>query len=97
MAQLVRHLALAQVMISWFVSLSPASGSVLMGQSQEPALDSVSRSLSAPPPQHTHPLMLCLSLKNKHLKNFFRPFLFIKFLKLLQVEIHSMPRYHLLG
>ena len=55
-------------MISWFLSSSPASGSVLAAQSLEPvsvltaqslerALDSVSPSLSALPP-----LMLCLSV-----------------------------------
>ena len=36
----VGHLTLAQVMISWFVSLSPKSGSVLTAQGLEPALDS---------------------------------------------------------
>ena len=36
----------AQVMISWLVGLSPASGSVLTPQRLEPALDSVSVSLS---------------------------------------------------
>ena len=50
----------AQVMISWSVSSSPASGSVLTAQSLEPALDSVSPSLSAPPP-----FMLCPSLSQK--------------------------------
>ena len=40
---------LAQVMISQFVSSSPTSGSVPMAQSLEPALDSVSPSLSALP------------------------------------------------
>ena len=51
----------AQVMISRPVSSSPASGSVLTAQSLEPASDSVSPSLSAPPL-----LMLCLSsVKNK--------------------------------
>ena len=49
---------LAQVMISHSVSSSPASGPVLTAQSLEPALDSVSPSLSAPPP-----LMLCLQNK----------------------------------
>ena len=48
----------AQVMISQFVGLSPTSGSVLTAQSLEPALDSVSPSLAAPPP-------LALCLKNK--------------------------------
>ena len=48
---------LAQLMSSWFVSWSLTSGSVLTTQSLEPASDSVSPSLSAPPP-----LMLCLSL-----------------------------------
>ena len=51
---------LAQVVISWFVGLSPALGSVLIAQSLEPASDSVSPFLSVPPL-----LMLCLCLKNK--------------------------------
>ena len=59
-AQLVKRLTSAQVMISWFVSSSPASGSVPPAQSLEPASDSVFPSLSAPP----HPF----SLKNKHEK-----------------------------
>ena len=57
MAQLVKRPTSAQVMISRFVSLSPASGSVLMAQSLEPVSDSVSPSLSDPPP-----FMLCLSV-----------------------------------
>ena len=57
MALSVQHPTSAQVMISQFVGSSPASGSVLMAQSLEPALDAVSPSLSAPPP-----LMLALSL-----------------------------------
>ena len=48
MAQLVGRPTSAQVMISWLVSSSPVSGSVLTAQSLEPALDSVSPSLSAP-------------------------------------------------
>ena len=61
-AQSVQHPTAAQVMISRFLSSSPASGSLLTAQSLEPASDSVSFSLSAPPL-----LMLCLSpsLKNK--------------------------------
>ena len=59
-AQSVGRPTSAQVMISWFVGLSPASGSVLTAQSLEPASDSASPSLSASPP-----LVLCLSLKNK--------------------------------
>ena len=64
-AQSVKHPTSAQVMISWFVSLSPASGSVLTAQSPEPVSDSVSPSLSAPP---SLTLSLCLSLSkiNKH-------------------------------
>ena len=50
----------AQVMISWLVSSSPVSGSVLTAQNLEPALDSVSPSLSAPAL-----LKLCLSLSQK--------------------------------
>ena len=49
-----------QVMISQFVGSSPTSGSVLTAWSLEPALDSVSPSLSAPPQ-----LTLCLSLCQK--------------------------------
>ena len=46
-AQLVEHPTSAQVMISQSVSSSRASGSVLIAWSLEPALDSVSPSLSA--------------------------------------------------
>ena len=56
-AQLVKPLTSAQVMISQFVSLNPASGSVLTAQGLKLALDSVSPSLSAPPM-----LMFSLSL-----------------------------------
>ena len=49
MAQSVKHLTSAQVMISWVVGLSPALGSVLTARSLEPASDSVCVSLSAPP------------------------------------------------
>ena len=56
-AQLVPRPTSAQVTISWFMSLSPTSGSVLTAQSLDPASDSVSPSLSAPP----H-LMLCPSV-----------------------------------
>ena len=59
-AQSVKHPTSAQVTISWSVSLSPESGSGLMAQSLEPVSDSVSPSLSAPPP-----FMLCLSLSQK--------------------------------
>ena len=62
MTQLVERPILAQVMISWFVSSSPTSGSVLTVQSLESASDSVSSSLSAP----TLLLFcLCLSKMNK--------------------------------
>ena len=64
-AQSVEHPTSAQVMILRFVGSSPASGSVLTARSLEPASDSVSPSLSAPPP-----LAFCLSLSlpkiNKH-------------------------------
>ena len=61
-AQSVKHLTLAQVMISQFMSSSPMSGSVLTAQSLEPTSASVSPPLSTPPL-----LMLCvsLSLNNK--------------------------------
>ena len=57
-----KHRTSAQVMVSKFLGLSPASGSVLTAQSLEPALGSVSPSLYVPPPLT---LCLCLSLKNK--------------------------------
>ena len=41
-AQLVKLPTSAQVMISWFMSSSPVSGSMLTAQSLEPASDSVS-------------------------------------------------------
>ena len=56
-AQSVERQTSAQVMISQFVSSSPASGSVLTAQSLGPASDSVYPSLSVPPP-----LMFSLSL-----------------------------------
>ena len=59
-AQSVKRPTSAQVTISQSASSSPASGSGLMAQSLEPASDSVSPSLSAPPP-----FMLCLSLSQK--------------------------------
>ena len=62
-AQSVKRPTLAQVMISWFVSSSPTSGSVLTAQSLEPASDSVSPPLSDPPM-----LILCLWIINKCLK-----------------------------
>ena len=67
--QSVKHPTLARVMILLFSRSSPRSGSVLTAQNLEPALDSLSPSLSAPPL-----LMLCLSLSkmNKHLKKFFK-------------------------
>ena len=56
-AQSVKRPTSAQVMISRSVSSSPAVGSVLTAQSLEPVSDSVSPSLSDPPP-----FVLCLSL-----------------------------------
>ena len=64
MAQLVKRLTSAQLMISQFMSLSPMLGSVLTAQSLEPSLDSVSPSLSAPAP-FARVLSLYLSKINK--------------------------------
>ena len=50
----------AQLMLSWFMSLSLASDSVLTARSLEPASDSVSPFFCAPPP-----LALCLCLSQK--------------------------------
>ena len=63
MAQLVKGLNLAQVMMSQLMDSSPALGSVLTAQSLEPASDSVFPSLSALP---LLMLYLSLSLKNKY-------------------------------
>ena len=54
-AQSVKRPTSAQVMISRSVSSSPTSDSVLTAQSLDPALDSVTPSLSAP-----SPFTLCL-------------------------------------
>ena len=59
MAQSIEHPTSAQVVISWFVTSSPVSGSVLTAhQSLEPALYSVSLLSPSAPPL----LILCLSL-----------------------------------
>ena len=63
MAQLVNLLTWAHVMISLFMGLGPASSSVLTTQSLEPASDSVSPSLSAPPL-----LAVCFSLSKIKIK-----------------------------
>ena len=61
-AQSVGHLTSAQVMISRFVSSSPASGSVLTARGLE-LLRILCLALSlCPSPAHT--LSVCLSLKN---------------------------------
>ena len=67
-AQSVGRLTSAQVMISLLVGSSPKSGSVLTHQSLEPVSDSVSPSLSAPPPTHTLSLCLYLLKINKYFK-----------------------------
>ena len=67
-AQSVKRLTLAQVMISRFVGLSPALGFVVTARSLEPASDSVFLFL-CPSPAHT--LSLCVSKINKTLKTFF--------------------------
>ena len=65
MALSVKRPTSAQVLTSQFVGLSPVLGSVLTAQSLEPASDSVTPPLSAPPM-----LILCpaLSIINKHKK-----------------------------
>ena len=61
-AQLVKRLTSAQVMISWLVSSSSMWGSVLRAQSLEPVSGSVSPSLLLPL-RHASPVSL--ALKNK--------------------------------
>ena len=63
----VKCLTPARVMISQFVISSPALGSVLTAQNLEPASDSVSLSVSAPPPL-VFSLFLSLSNTYKHRK-----------------------------
>ena len=63
MAQAVKHLALAQVMISQFMSSSPTLGCVLTAQSLEPASDSVSPFLGHSPACTLSPF---LSEVNEH-------------------------------
>ena len=58
--QSVKHPTSAQVTFSWYGSSSPASGSVLTAQSLKTVSDSVSPTLSDPPP-----FTLCLSLSQK--------------------------------
>ena len=65
-AQSVEVPTLAQVMISWFVSLSPMSGFVLTAQILKPASDPVSPSLCSSP-AHT----LSLSLSKINIKKMF--------------------------
>ena len=73
-AQLVKHLTSAQVMISWLVSLSPPIA--LSAVRAEPAWDPLSPSLSVPPLLMCA-YSLCLSeyIKKKHFKKYLRPFL----------------------
>ena len=59
-AQSIKHLTSAQVMISPFVGSGPASGSVLTAWSLQPASDSVSPSLSALPPLALSPSLSLL-------------------------------------
>ena len=65
---MVKCLTSARVMISWFVSLSLTSGSVLTAWSLEPASDSMSPSLC---PSHICALSLCVSNINKCTKKIF--------------------------
>ena len=64
-AQSVKLLTSAQVMILWLVGSSPSSGSVLTAQTLESALDSVSPLLSARSCSRSLSLSLSLSLSNK--------------------------------
>ena len=62
-AQLAKLPTSAQVMVSWFMGSSPSSGSMLSARSPQPASESVSPSLSAPPL-----LMVSLSLSKINIK-----------------------------
>ena len=65
-AQLVKHLTSAQLMISRFVGSSPASGSVLTARSLEPASDSVCLCVSLSALPFLHSVSVSHSKINKH-------------------------------
>ena len=65
-AQLVKLPTSAQVMISQFLSLGPTLDSVLTAWRLEPVSDSVSPSLSNPPPFSLSLSLSLLKLNNKH-------------------------------
>ena len=69
--QLIKCPTSTQVMISRFVSSSPASGSVLTAQSLEPASDTVSSFLSVCPPSYS--VSLCPSKMHKFFFKKFQP------------------------
>ena len=71
-ALLVKHLTLAQVVILWVMSSSPASSSALTAWSLEPASDSVfpSLSLSGPPTLLTFSLSKINKQKLKKKENY---------------------------
>ena len=58
-AQSVKLLILAQVMILWFMGSSPASGSVLIAQSLEPVSDFLSPSLFLSYFSFPSPMIIC--------------------------------------
>ena len=64
MARWIKHLTSAQVVISWFVSLSPALGSLLSAQSPLQILCPPKPPASLSLPHRTH--ILSFSLKNEH-------------------------------
>ena len=70
MAQLVKRPTSAQVLISLFVGSSPMLGSVLTAHSLEPASDSGTPSLSAPPPLTLSLSLSKINMKKQHLKTF---------------------------
>ena len=84
MAQLFKRPTLAQVMISWSVSSSPESGSVLTSGSLEPASDSVSPLLY---PSPAHALSLSVSQQNTLQKIKKKKFL----VSVCEMELRSRP------
>ena len=68
-AQSIKHLTLAQVMISRFVISGPESSSLLTAQNLEPASNSVSPSLIALPS-----FTLSLSLSKTNIKNIYKKY-----------------------
>ena len=96
MAQSVKRLTSAQVLISQFVSSSPMLGSVLTAQSLDPALDSVSPSLFASVPRMLYLSLSKINIKKRFFKISSTEITIKSRLKLspILINIYSSPNHH---